>query len=351
MNKGPTVIIRYTEWILKWRYLIVGLSLLATLSLGMGMKNLQFSNDYRVFFSKDNPQLSAFENLQNTYTKNDNVLFVIAPKDKTVFSKQTLAAVKAITEQAWQIPYSIRVDSITNFQHTYAEQDELIVDDLVSDPASMSEQDLDYAKRVALNEPMLVNRLVSPNAAYTGVNVIVQMPGINLMAETPAVVSYARTMVTELSQSYPDVEIRLSGIMMMNNAFPEATKRDGMSLIPLAFLTITAMLLFLLRGLSGTFSTVVLVLFSIVAAMGTAGWAGINLTPPSAASPIIILTIAIAGAVHLLVTMLQEIHRGTIKHDAITESMRVNLMPIFLTSLTTMLGFLSLNALRPFITA
>ena len=337
------MIIRYTEWILKWRYLIVGLSLLATLSLGMGMKNLQFSNDYRVFFSKDNPQLSAFENLQNTYTKNDNVLFVIAPKDKTVFSKQTLAAVKAITEQAWQIPYSIRVDSITNFQHTYAEQDELIVDDLVSDPASMSEQDLDYAKRVALNEPMLVNRLVSPNAAYTGVNVIVQMPGINLMAETPAVVSYARTMVTELSQSYPDVEIRLSGIMMMNNAFPEATKRDGMSLIPLAFLTITAMLLFLLRGLSGTFSTVVLVLFSIVAAMGTAGWAGINLTPPSAASPIIILTIAIAGAVHLLVTMLQEIHRGTIKHDAITESMRVNLMPIFLTSLTTMLGFLSLN--------
>lgn len=338
------MIIRYTEWILKWRYLVIALSALATLSLGMGVKNLHFSNDYRVFFSKDNPQLNAFENLQNTYTKNDNVLFVIAPRNKTVFSKQTLEVVKAITEQAWQIPYSIRVDSVSNFQHTYANQDELIVDDLVSNPASMSEQDLAYAKRVALNEPMLLNRLISPDAAYTGVNVIVQLPGINVMAETPAVVNYVRTMVNEMTQRFPDVEIRLSGIMMMNNAFPEASKRDGASLIPLAFLTISIMLLILLRGLSGTVATVVLVLFSIIAAMGTAGWVGINLTPPSASSPIIILTIAIAGAVHLLVTMLQEIHRGTSKHDAIAESMRVNFMPIFLTSLTTMLGFLSLNS-------
>ncbi|MFW2373653.1 MAG: efflux RND transporter permease subunit [Gammaproteobacteria bacterium] len=338
------MIIRYTEWILKWRYLVVVLSVLATLGLGMGALYLEFSNDYRVFFSKDNPQLNAFENLQNTYTKNDNVLFVIAPRDKTVFSKQTLVAVKAITEQAWQIPYSIRVNSVTNFQHTYAEQDELIVDDLVTDPASMSQQDLAYAKRVALNEPILVNRLISPDAAYTGVNVIVQMPGIDLMAETPAVVSYARTMMNEIAQRFPEVEIRLSGIMMMNNAFPEASKRDFMSLIPLAFLAISIMLLLLLRSLSGTFSTVVLVLFSIISAMGSAGWAGIDLTPPSVSAPIIILTIAIAGAVHLLVTMIQEIHRGTSKHDAISESMRVNFLPIFLTSLTTMLGFLSLNA-------
>ncbi|MCW8955950.1 MAG: MMPL family transporter, partial [Gammaproteobacteria bacterium] len=294
------MIIRYTEWILRWRYLIVTLSILATLGLGMGVKNLQFSNDYRVFFSKDNPQLNAFENLQNTYTKNDNVLFVVAPRDKTIFSIPTLSAIKEITDQAWQIPYSIRVDSITNFQHTYAEQDDLIVGDLISDPGSMNQQDLAYTRQVALNEPMLLKRLISPDAAYTGVNVIVQLPGIDLMAETPAVVSYARTMMNEIMQRYPDVEIRLSGIMMMNNAFPEASKRDGVSLIPLAFLAISIMLLILLRGLSGTFSTVVLVLFSIIAAMGTAGWVGIDLTPPSASAPIIILTIAIAGAVHLL---------------------------------------------------
>lgn len=338
------MIIRYTEWILKWKYLVVFLSVAMVFALAAGAGKLAFTNDYRIFFSKENPQLNAFEELQNTYTKNDNVLFVIAPKDKQVFTTKTLAAVKDITEQAWQIPYSIRVDSVTNFQHTYAEGDDLVVDDLVVDPDSMTQEELNHVKQVALHEPMLLNRLISPDAGYTGVNVIIQLPGVDQMKENPEVVSFVRKMLADMKTKYPDIELRLAGIVMLNNAFPEASQHDGMTLIPMAFGAIIIVLLFLLRGISGTIATVILVLFSIITAMGTAGWLGFKLTPPSASAPIIILTIAIAGAVHLLVTMLQEIHKGMSKHDAIVESMRVNFTPIFLTSLTTALGFLSLNS-------
>ena len=338
------MLIRYTEWILKWRYLVILLSLAAVLALASGAKNLVFKSDYRVFFSKENPQLNAFENLQNTYTKDDNVLFVITPRNGKVFTPETLTAVQDITQQAWQIPHSIRVDSITNFQHTYAEEDDLIVDDLVPEPASMTGEDLAYVQRVALAEPMLLNRLISKDSGYTGVNVTIQLPGIDENKEVPEVVKFARQMKSDFLAKYPDIEIRLAGMVMMNNAFPEASMTDGKTLVPLAFGIIIVVLLLLLRGFSGTAATVVLVAFSILAAMGTAGWLGFFLTPPSASAPTIILTIAIAGAVHLLVTMLQEIHKGTSKHDAIVESMRVNFMPIFITSMTTALGFLSLNS-------
>lgn len=338
------MLIRYTEWILKWRYLVVLLSVVSVMVIASGAKNLSFKSDYRVFFSKENPQLNAFENLQNTYTKDDNVLIVITPKDKTVFSIDTLSAIKDITEQAWQIPYSIRVDSVTNFQHTYAEEDDLIVDDLVTEPESMTADDLAYAKSVALNEPLLLNRLISPETDYTGVNITIQLPGIDEIKEVPEVVGFVRNMKAEMLDKYPDIEIRLTGMVMMNNAFPEASKTDAKTLVPLSFGIIIVVLLLLLRGFSGTAATVILVAFSIMTAMGTAGWLGMYLTPPSASAPTIILTIAIAGAVHLLVTMLQEIHKGTSKHDAIVESMRVNFTPIFITSLTTALGFLSLNS-------
>ena len=338
------MIVRYTEWILKWRYLVLVLSVGIVLGLASGASKLSFTNDYRVFFSEDNPQLNAFENLQDTYTKNDNVLFLITPKDGKVFTNEALTAVQEITEQSWQIPYSIRVDSITNFQHTYAEEDDLIVDDLVPEPGSMSEQKLDYVKNVALNEPMLINRLISSDSAYTGVNVIIQLPGIDQMAENPEVIKFVRKMRDEMAEKYNNIEIRLVGMVLMNNAFPEASQKDGQTLIPMAFGAIIIALLFLLRGFSGTAATVILVMFSIMAGMGLAGHLGIKLTPPSASAPIIILTIAIAGAVHLLVTMLQEIHKGMSKHDAIIESMRVNFQPIFLTSITTALGFLSLNS-------
>ncbi len=334
----------YTKWILKWRYLIVLMSFIGVMIIASGAQNLAFKSDYRIFFSKDNPQLNAFDNMQNTYTKDDNVLFVITPKNKTVFSTDTLIAIKDITEQAWQIPYSIRVDSVTNFQHTYAEEDDLIVDDLVSEPESMSADDLAYAKSVALNEPLLINRLVSENTEYTGVNVTIQLPGIDETKEVPKVVISARKIKADMLAKYPNIEIRLTGMVMMNNAFTEASIKDGMTLVPLSFGVIIVVLLLLLRGFSGTAATVILVAFSIMTAMGTAGWLGMFLTPPSASAPTIILTIAIAGAVHLLVTMLQEIHKGMSKNDAIAESMRVNFMPIFVTTLTTALGFLSLNS-------
>lgn len=339
------MLVRYTEWILKWRYLVIVLSLVMVGVIGSGAPNLMpFSNDYRVFFSKDNPQLNAFENLQDTYTKDDNVMFVISPKNAKVFTPENLTAIQAITEEAWQIPHSIRVDSITNFQHTYAEEDDLIVDDLILEPASMTQQQLSYAKQVALKEPVLAARLISLNTAHTGVNVTVQLPGKDQMKENPETVAYARKMLAEAKDKYPEIDIRLAGMVMMNNAFPEASQADGQTLIPMAFGVIAVALLLLLKGFSGTAATMILVFFSIIIGMGAGGHFGIKLTPPSASAPIIILTIAIAGAVHLLVTMLQEIHKGTSKHDAIVESMRVNFMPIFLTTITTALGFLSLNS-------
>lgn len=334
---------RYTEWLLKWKYAVVAATVMLAILLAAGVTRLHFTNDYRVFFSKENPQLLAFENLQNTYTKNDNVLFVITPKDYNVFTPETLAAVRDITKQSWQIPYSIRVDSITNFQHTSADEDDLIVDDLVPDPETLSEEDLQYIKEVALTEPMLINRLISKDAAYTGVNVVIQLPGVDQLKENPQVVSFARKMRDDMLQKYPNIEIRLVGVAMMNNAFPEASMRDGQTLVPLAFLATIIMVYLLLRGFSGTVATIIVVFFSIVSAMGITGWLGIKLTPPSASAPIIILTLAVANAVHVLVAVVHEMHKGHSKLESIKESVRVNMMPIFLTNLTTVIGFLSMN--------
>ena len=117
----------YTRWIIRWKYLVVLVSILLVVAAASGGRFLSFSNDYRMFFGEDNPQLLAFERMQATFNKNDNILFVVTPKSGKVFTRETLAVIKDITERAWQIPYSTRVDSITNYQHTIAEEDDLMV--------------------------------------------------------------------------------------------------------------------------------------------------------------------------------------------------------------------------------
>jgi len=332
----------YTRGIIRWKYFIVLATLALTFAAASGGRFLGFSNDYRMFFGEDNPQLLAFEKMQATFNKNDNVLFVITPKSGKVFSKETLTVIKDITHEAWQMPFSTRVDSITNHQHTSAIEDDLIVDDLVVDPNSLSPSDLLKIQSIAINEPMLVHRLVSADSKFAGVNVTVQLPGLAL-DEVPKTVAFARELKQKMLEKYSGIEIRLVGMAVMNNAFPEASKDDVMNLYPLALGFIALTLFVLLRGLSATVATFIMIIMSIMTAMGLAGWSGILLSPPVMSAPIMILTMAVADAVHLLVTMRHELATGMSKNKAIVESMRINFRPIFVTSLTTVLGFLSLN--------
>ncbi len=333
----------YTRWIVRWRWLVVLATVAALLGLASGGRFLQFTNDYRVFFSEDNPQLAAFENLQDTYTKNDNVLFMLMPRSGDVFRPEVLQAVVELTEASWQIPYSIRVDSISNFQHTYAEGDDLVVTDLVEEPAGLTRAELKRIADIALHEPLLVNRLVAPDGHATGINVTIELPGKHPTAEVPEVARHVRQMVRDFRDRHPDIDLSVSGVVMMNNAFPEASQRDMKTLVPLAFAAIVVGMLVFLRTVSGTVTTVLVILFSILMAMGSAGWLGIKLTPPSASAPTMILTLAVADSIHFLTSMLFLMRQGHSKADAIVESMRLNFHPIFLTSLTTVVGFLSMN--------
>jgi len=109
------------------------------------------------------------------------------------------------------------------------------------------------------------------------------------------------------------------------------------------FAIVIVTLLFLLRSVTATIGTFLVIALSIVAAMGLSGWLGIALTPPSASSPTTILTLAVADCVHVLVTFLHSMRDGKDKTAAIIESLRINMQPIFLTTATTVIGFMSMH--------
>ncbi|MBC8212049.1 MAG: MMPL family transporter [Gammaproteobacteria bacterium] len=334
---------RYSEWILKFKWLVVMLSVVWVMAMGYGAQFLSFTNDYRVFFSKENPQLLAFENLQDTYTKNDNVMLVLVPEDGNAFSQNTLKAVIWLTEQAWQTPFSTRVDSLSNYQHTFAEGDDLIVQDLVFADDELSDERLQQIRDIAIHEPLLVNRLVSPRGHVTGINITIELKGVDLTAENPLVVTFIRNLETEFKQQFSGIDIRTTGIIMMNNAFPEASQYDMQHLVPIMFLVFIIVLFFWVKGLSGTITTLFVIIFSIVGAMGLAGWMGIALTPPSFSAIMIIPTMSIAHSVHILMNFIIAIHHGESRHQAMIHSLRINMQPVFLTTLTTAIGFLSMN--------
>ena len=332
----------YTEAIASRPWSVIILITIILLLTGYGIKSIEFTSDYRVFFSEDNPELNAFEAMQNIYTKTDNVLIVVAAPSGNGFNQKTLALVHELTELSWHIPYSTRVDSVTNYQHTVAEQEDLIVADLYDGEQSLTAEKVEEIKAVALSEPLLVNRLVSPTGHVFGINTTIQLPGKSI-TEVGEVAQYARKVVGEIARQYPEHKLYLTGIAMMNNAFSESAIGDMMTLVPIMFITIIVVLGLLLRSVSATFAVVIMIMMSIIISMGIMGWYDLKLTSASAAAPTIITTMAVADAVHILVTFFYNMRQGMDKVSAIKDSLQINFMPILITSVTTAIGFLSMN--------
>lgn len=331
-----------TRRVIAHRGIVLIAAVLVVALIGSGASRLEFSTNYRVFFSEANPELQAFEELQNTYTKNDNFFFVVESDSGAAFDRETAAAVEELTEAAWQIPYTIRVDSISNFQHTYATEDDLIVEDLVDDATNRDVTFLEARRDVALAEPLLRNQILTSDGQVTAINVVLQYPEKGFM-EVPEAVEHARALKTDIQQKYPQLTIHLTGVSMLNNAFAETGMSDGATLMPMMFLVIFLLTWLIIRSLTATVSTLLVILLSTIAAMGAAGFAGIKLTPIAMSAPIVILTLAVADSIHILMSLRSLMRDGMDKTEALIEAVRINFLPVAITSLTTIVGFLSLN--------
>ena len=340
MNKFEAA---YARWVLRNRALVIALCLALVAVLGHGVTKLAFDTSYRAFFSDDNPELLAFERIEDTFVKADNVMIVIAPKDGDVFTRSTLAAVEALTTASWQVPYSNRVDSITNFQFTEAVEDDLIVRDMVRDAADLDDESLAAIRRHVMAEPALLDRLISKRGDVTGINITTQMQAEERAYATPEIVPVVRKMAAEFRQQHPDIDIYLTGMVMMDQAFLENAQYDATVLFPISLLIMVSLLALLAGGFFGTVVTMTVIVCSIVAAMGAGGHIGHPMTGMSTSVPIIILTVAVANCVHLLVTFAHELHEGHDKTTSMEESLRINLQPVSLASITTAIGFMSMN--------
>lgn len=335
-------VVALARWITDRPWTTMLLVVASTFAVASGVRHIGFDTDYRVFFGPDNPQLLAWDEVQNVYTKNDNIIFMVEPPGETVFTKNTLSLVEELTEAAWTLPFALRVDSLTNYQHTEANGDDLTVAKLVDDASQLDPAGLQRVEQIATNEPLLVRKLVSPSGHMTGVNLTFQYPQESL-TEVPTATAEARELRDALLAKYPGHKIYMSGSNMMNNAFSEASQADMATLFPLMYLTIIVIMFLLLRSVSATIATLGVIILSAAGAIGAAGYLGIKFTPPSITAPVIITTLAVADSVHLLVSFFANRRQGMDKREALVESMRVNFTALLLTSLTTAFGFLTIN--------
>ncbi len=325
----------------RWRVIAATLALVALAT--SGVQFLTLSTNYRMFFDENNPELQAFDALEAAYGKSDSVIFVVAPEDGDTFSREALAATLWLTERGWHVPYSTRVDSLANFQHTTVVDDDLSVSDFVKSEMLDSADERNRIRETALSDPRLVGNLLARDGGVSAVQVTVALPEEAQVIRVPEIEAFSRALAVKTEEKFPGIDIRLVGTVIISHAFAQAALDSQKIFIPLCFLIMALVLTVLTRRLSGVVGIMIMMILSVISAMGLGGWVGLPFSPFVSAAPTIILMIVVANCVHLLVTAQQRLKAGDSKDIAIAEAIRVNLYPIFLASATTALGFFSLN--------
>ncbi len=332
----------YIDAILRHRWLVISLTSLFMLAMAAGGGNITVSNEHRVMFGEDNPQLAAFDALEDTYSVSNTALIAIAPRDGSVFTREVLGVVEDLTENAWLAPYSMRVNSLTNYFHSEAMEDDLIVGPLVEDATSLSEADLDRVRTIALGSQEVVGRLVSPDGRVAGLAVNFVL-GDNPDLAVIELTDYLDGMLDDARAANGEVDFYLTGDVVMNRAFADATRDDLETLLPIVFVLIVITSTLLMRSLLGAGIIVVMIGFVISTTMGLAGWFHTVFSPVNSGVPIIVMAISVAQAVHIITHSLSGIRRGEDRNTAVKVSIKTNAYPVFLASITTAIGFLSLN--------
>lgn len=98
----------FFKWPVIRTKLVLFFSILLLVIATLGAKNLYFKGDYQIFFDGTNKQLQAFEEIQTTFNKADNISIVVAPESGDIFQPEHLQLIQEMTEDAWQTPYSTR---------------------------------------------------------------------------------------------------------------------------------------------------------------------------------------------------------------------------------------------------
>lgn len=328
---------------LKQPLLTVLLSIAIVMLAFSGIIQLKQTTDYRVYFGENNPQLKAFEAFEGQFEQKEMLVVGIEANDGNIFKPDSLAAIRELTEKGWELPYALRSSSLANFQNSYSDGDDIVVEALVPEEGPISLEQAAAIRKFALSSEEVVGNTASHDGHAGAVYITTPLPRNNLEAEVPEVANAIRALTEEIGEKYPGHTFHISGVIMLNDAMAQTTKYDLTHLFPAAYLLILLGLVAYFRRLIPALATWTVVIFSTLAAYGSAGWMGITMNAASMASGMIVMTLAVADCVHILVTYYYGIEKGKSKFDAMLESLRLNLQPVFLTSITTAIGFLSLN--------
>ncbi|MGF1545528.1 MAG: RND family transporter [Parvularculaceae bacterium] len=309
-----------------------------------GAHRLTINADTRTMFAKADENRLALNAFEARYASSVNLLIALHAADGDVFTPARLKAIRQLTEEAWTLPYSTRIDSVSNAPHISSDADGVVVAEMFDATPALSDEasSADAVRERVMADELLVERLIAADGRTAAVNVVVDYP-MNSPVAVGEILAAARSLPALDAARAAGLEPWFGGRVASGHAFAEASKRDLKTLTPLSFVVLFALLVFLLRSAAHAGALFGVAALAAASAMGLGGWLGVQITAGSAYAPTIIIALGVASLSHLVITARGLAANGAPREAAVRRAVAIDAAPVALTLATTAIGFMTLN--------
>jgi predicted RND superfamily exporter protein len=304
------------------------------------LKNIQLDFSAKSWFRSTDKNLKTLEYFEKTFG-NDEVFNLVIESDEDIFNPHFMKQLEELTEKMWKVPEVIRVQSLTNFYWSRADGDEIITEEFLDVEKIKDQKYLDIARTRALNHKVVPNYLVSKNLkSATIFGFIAHNPDV------PPDYTKITLAVEKLTSEYSKnskVKFHFLGQPPLSHRFQKVSFDDLNTMAPLLMLLVVIYLVYCFRTFVGVGIPTLIIVFSLVSNCSLIGILGLSINSLTFVLPSVLIAISIADSVHLLASFYEEFSKTGDKIHSCYHSLSKNLWPIFLTSISTMIGFFSLT--------
>ncbi|MCP4914936.1 MAG: MMPL family transporter [Oligoflexia bacterium] len=303
-----------------------------------GLASFQQKYDVRIWFRDTDPLIQKLDDFEKTFGNDESVIVTIK-NEEGIFNPTTLKKVYNITEELWRVPQVLRVETLANYNYSYAIEDDINIEPFI-DTDQLTQEEANKKREIALNHEVLPGYLVSKD----GKSVMMFARLVTTVGDSPNYEVIIQK-VREIVKKYEDEkhEFHIVGEAAVNDAFREIANNDGAAILPFLFLLIIAYLIFVFRSVIIMILPLAVTVFTVCMSMGLCFYIGFYFNNILAILPAILISISIADSVHILVTYFQFKGEGLDNRKAAYYSLHKNFVPTFMTSVSTMIGFLGLT--------
>jgi len=381
---------RLPDLLRKRRLVVLILFMVTTGFFFYQMGRTKFDMTVEAWFEDDDPTLVAFDGFHAEFGSEDHVFVVYRPKDGDVFSAQSLEAAKGIRDELLNrklkkgndsaLKHIVRITTLTNAPVLRAEADTLISGHLVEKNVPTSREELEKVRGIAKEEKKFPLLYYSKDHKYGGIFIETDFGAIPVgshpvttgdvkqdgeLKMDDMTVAPGNAKAERVRFQHTDLKDYLALMSEIKDVLKKPQYAGHLTYYPVgqsaateydlkvlkqmgafnlaAILVIMALLWFLFRSVSAIVWPVVIVVLSIIWTVGIAAWAGFTVTSFIMLMVMLLITIGVTDAIHVLSGYIFHRDKGFDHKTSLRAVYKSEGGAMLLTAITNMVGILALN--------